>query len=432
MTQTKLPKDFEDFLRFGHMELFDYQRPVVRMLFRAWETRTDAAIKQARQTGKTAILSVWLAYMIIRHRIRLVIISTKQQKTQKISRKILQIMRASGQEIDPNGVMEGRFEDDAGFICLSGNKEAQRESESADIVLVDEAQDVDYANVYPDLGPMTNMTNGIVMCIGIGGIASSFIETMFDDPQVLTAEVPRGVVESEARRTGNATLIKWVERMKLERQRLTPVDFAAHYECMRIPDVEYALLPNIHRWDDKYPGRQFSPLEARDLRVGIDWGKRSDSSALVGVAVMHTEGGLDYVLYGYGQYSGLGYAQQIERINEKLESDDFPWTTVYAETVGVGNVCADILKDKLVRPEALKEAWPGQSEKSECCKTLQVQSQANRMLWVDDGEFAQSCINDLKNVGVRYTASDLLKPTHSDWLAALMAPFYPVKIAEVK
>jgi hypothetical protein len=434
----KLPDTFEHFLKKTGVTLFEFQREFALWLFLLWRDRrdpikhSDGAVKMARQVGKTTITAVWLAYIIIMYRAQIVIISTKQQKTKKMARLILKFLRATGERLETKGVEEARFEDDAGFVCLSGTPESQRESETADIVLVDEAQDIEFESVYHDVGPMTAMTGGFILSIGIGGTAWSFGEQMFDKEGdgVRTMTVPWYKIAEEAHRTQHPALVnQWLPTMERDRVRMTPIDFAAHYGCERIPDTSYALLPNIYLWNNVYPDRKFDPMDAYDLRVGLDWGKRADSSALIAVAHLHGDVGTDYVMYGYGHFQ-CGYDQQLEEITKILKGE-MPWQVVDSELNGVSEPMVDFLRQRLGRPGVLHEFSADKLGKSDALKSMNRASNNGRMLYVDDGRLAAACVKDLRAIGMKYTESDVIKATHSDWGAALLATFYQKRIAKV-
>lgn len=388
-------------------------------MFLAYHLGEDIAVKQARQTGKTMLTSIWLAYQIMRNRARIVIISTKMQKTKKIAKKILQALKRCGEKLTEDSFVETRCPDEAGFICMSGQPDAEREGETADIVFVDEMQDIDFEAVYEDVSPMRAATGGIIISAGIGGIAVSFGETMFDNKDVVKVLVTWREVALE--REQHAWIAKWLRTMEKDRKIMDQATFEAHYEGRRLPANKVAWLPYLISWDEVYPDYKFDPFQCKRAVVGLDWGRRTDFSALVGLALMPQK--MDLVMYGFGKYDGMGYAEQLEGVNNDLAS--IPYHYISSETNNIGDVLTEFLRKKLkAEARALKEFYTDAEMKKNTVQHLNFMSVTKRLLFVDDGRWALDAVEDLVRVGVKYTATGGMKITHSDWASALIAATY--------
>lgn len=397
-----------------------FQRRTLGSLFVAYHKGLDSAIKQPRQTGKTMLIAVWLAYQIMRNRARIVIVSTKMQKTKKIAKKIIQILKRCGETLIEDSYVESRCPDEAGFICMSGQADAEREGETADIVFVDEHQDIDFDAVYEDVSPMRAATNGIIVSAGIGGAALSFGEEMFDDTDVVRILITWREVALE--REEHEWIPGWLTVLEKDRKRMPPEKFEAHYEGRRLPAVKVAWLPHLLNWDDVYEGAAFDPLKSKKAVVGLDWGRRADFSALVALALMPS---MDLVMYGFGKYEDMSYADQLEGVNNSLRT--IPYHKISSETNNIGDVLTEFLTSKLeADARVLQGFYTDAAMKQNITQHLTFMSGTRRLLYVDDGRWCADAVEDLRRVGVKYTATSTMKITHSDWASALIGAAYEI------
>ncbi len=417
-----------------------YQIKTFELLFQAWAERKDAALKQARQSGKSIPTAIWLAYMICIERCQVVVLSTKTQKTRKIARYLLRIMRASGEPMSPDSTTESRFDDEAGFVCFSGKPEAERESDSAHIVLIDEGQDVPIEPVYGDVSPMRSGFNGILVVMGIGGVVDSFVEHMFDNPQVLKMEIPYTEVAVDRPH--------YVQTVEKDRVMMTPTEFKAHYECQRIIDTGAVLLPYILPWNEHFPDTPFNPEAATELYIGVDWGRWQDSTALLAVAKIfdrsdpRAENRPLTVLYGYELMSGMGWFAQLDRCFEFVKRTMFDF--LKPELNHVGDALVEFFEARMreeqennnfeISDDGYQPVYSDEHVKSDANKRLCVISTSQQMYYVPDltrpdASLHDRCVSNLRRVKMKFNIGGRLTTEHSDWMSALRCPFYPTSTA---
>lgn len=447
-TPSAIPVEFKEFLAlvgpkkkiFG---LWPYQIKIFEALFTAWEIRStidpadpnaklpDVDIKQARQSGKTVPTGLFLAFMIIVYRLQVVLTSTKTQKTRKIARYILSIMRMAGEQMMADGVGEARFDDEAGFVCLSGKKEAERESDTAHIVFIDESQDIDYEPVYGDLSPMRAGTTGILVTAGIGGVPESLGERLRDDPNSIKVIVTADEVIAERphyRLTAEA-----------DKAKMLPWEWRAHYMCERITNNSALLIENIYDWDEAFPGYEFNPdwkenPAAADwqLEVGLDFGRKFDSSVGIGVAYLPKED--IYVLYGFTAATSVGWTVQVAQFAEWLET--VPWDRVRPESNSMGDVVEEVLykeleERELINPESYVPIQTTDETKAAALRTIAIHAMRRKFYFVrnkqwDPDGLCDRVITELKQITVKTNIRNKMEISHSDAGSALLTLFHLV------
>lgn len=447
-SESLIPDDFKEFLCIvgpakGITGFWPYQVKIFETLFRAWYSREsidpadpkaklpDVVVKQCRQSGKTVPCGLWLAYMIVVECCQEVFISTKLPKTKKIARYVISIMRLCGEKMAADGIAEARFEDESGFVCLSGKPEAERESDTAHIVLVDEGQDVPHFPVYGDVSPMRSGTTGIVVALGIGGTTDSFIEKLWDVPGNFLVEVawPEVVKERPHYRL----------TVETDRQNMLPWEFRANYEVARITNNSALLIDEIVDWDEAFPGMDFDPNPETNkaaaswmLEAGIDWGRKFDTS--VGIAKAYLPDEDIHVLYGFDFYQQVGWTVQSKGLAEWLGV--LPYHRVRPEQNHVGDPMEEMLyKDleeaDLITPETYVPIFSSGDAKSAALRELAILAMKRKLYVVhrkkwDPKGMGQRLIADLKAVTITHDVRDKMKPSHSDSLSALLTLFHKV------
>lgn len=444
-----IPQGFKDYLHELERQRpelrfhpWPYQLKLLELLFTCWKHGKDGVIKQTRQSGKTIPTSYWLGYMIVMEGCQVVIVSTKAQKTRKLARLILKIMTASEYPMSTAGVNEARFEDESGFVCLSGKEDAAREGDTAHIIVVDEAQDVPMYPTYADLSPMRVGTAGIFIAMGIGGIiggpAPSMSSNLSQDPSFEKLIVTADDVLTD-RPAYKAAMDKIARHM-------TPTEVQQHFYMKDIPSAGNSLMPKLYLYDELYPGATFDPAKERgaELIVGFDWGQRADSTAIIAAAVVREQeddGKIwtrKAVLYRFAWFGAIGYVEQLDEIVKILR--DIPFDILRPELNGPGIPMEAFLKARLIKegiiPKDNDRVWQpvtaGKDNNLHAQNDITVCSFAGGMSYINDGGgFADRAVSDLKGVGVTYTAGGVPKTTHSDWFAALRPCFYQERIAQV-
>lgn len=447
-TPSAIPLEFKQYLaivgpRKKIYGIWPYQIKIFEALFTAWQIRgsldpldpnavlPDVDIKQCRQSGKTVPTGLFLAFMIIIFRLQVVLTSTKEKKTRKIARYILTIMQMAGEPMPANGVGEARFDDEAGFVCLSGKKDAERESDTAHFVFIDESQDIDYDPVYGDLSPMRAGTTGILISAGIGGVPESLGERLRDDKNSIKVIVTADEVIKER---PSYRLIAEADKSKM-----LPWEWRAHYMCERITNNSALLIEDIYDWDEAFPGREFNPdwktnEDARDwaLEVGLDFGRKFDSSVGIGVAYLPKDD--IYVLYGFTTATSMGWTVQVEQLTGWL--DQVPWDRLRPESNSMGDVVEEVLYQQLeakgmVTPESYAPIQTTDDTKAAALRTIAIHGMrrkfyfVKRKEWDPDGN-CDRIIAELKQITVKTNIRNKMEVKHSDAGSALLTLFHLV------
>lgn len=433
-----IPQAFLLFLAAIGFNPWPYQVLIFSNLFEAWFTRRDLTVKQCRQSGKSVPTALFLAYMICVERLQVVILSTKTSKTRKIARYIIRIMRSAGERMTADGIGEARFEDEAGYVCFSGQPDSNRESDTAHIVLVDESQDIPFRPVHADISPMRAGTNGIFVCLGIGGVMESMGETMARNPRHLHLVIPWQQVVGDRPAYQNT--------VDKDREEMLPWEFMAHYECQTILDNSALLIPQIHSWDDYFPGLPFDPeqADAGALQAGMDFGRKFDSSVTIACAHIPNPAATKkddpgfYVLYGFDMYQGVNWTTQLKGMVQWFR--EIPLDMIRPETNNMGDVLEQLLYDMLsdqepplVNPQSYAPVFFGNSEDEiNAIRQIALASFAGRLFYVKRREWdpkgcADRILNDLKSVTVKHNIKGKMETSHSDPLAALRVLFCPLQ-----
>lgn len=419
----------------------------------------DTTVNQARQSGKTVPMGIALGYKVVADHYMLALLSSKEFKVNKVARSLMKQMKWSKRKLATCGVAESRFEDESGFIRMSGRDQSEREGETAHIVYVDEAQDVNFDSVWPDISPFTLATGGIVLATGIGGVDSSIMETMRSREGIHRIDVPyQDVLDKWGVPDGRDGLYR--RRVEEDKGLMRPEIFSAHYECQRIPEGTMALLKNVIPWSEAFPGQPFDPtrylksdpLMMWDCNIGVDWGKRTDASAALAVGFLDppasdSRAPRTLVIYGYFFSEGKDYHDQADALAAWVPH--IPYDSIKPELNNVGIAVAEILKRSLARESStsgvqyrVDEVWMDDERKMTAADristiALNKDPAKPRLIYVDPAadperrmehyglKYANRCASALRNVGIKYTESRTgtlrMKISHSDWLSALLA-----------
>lgn len=410
-----------------------YQLKYFNHIFKCYYLNHDGTCKQARQTGKTTLSPLPLGYFITQMRLHTIICSAALNKIPKITRPIIKQMHKSGERRGADSLGETRFDKDgAGFKIVSGKDDAMKEGETSHILVVDEGQDVNYTPVYAEISPFRDGVDGIIFVMGIGGIAESMIEKMEDDPDTLKLNIEDDEVVRERPRYQKA-----IDRGK---RKMLSWEYLANYKGRRIQVNGSALLPQIWRWQDKFPRKKFNPDDADIIDISFDYGGRVDSSCAIAIAKFSD--GM-WVMFEFEYYApGESYDTQLEGLSDF--TIEVPWNQLKPETNNLGHLYTAMLRRTIDqklremdgRPLDDNDWCPVEANEyniDAACRTLYNKSLEGNLGYVETGDHSLACVNDLKAQKVKYTIKRKMKnEPHSDWAAALRAQCGMKKVAEVK
>lgn len=410
---------------------WEYQVTVFNHFFGCWYDLVDGTDRQARQTGKSTTIPIPLSYLIIEEHIQTVIISTKVEKTRKLTRPIRKAMWKDGRFLAVDSLEETRFdENEAGYKALSGSADAKKESETAHVIVVDEAQDIPYSPTYKEISPMRKGVGGIIFAMGIGGFDESMMMTMTEQVDVRNLNIRYDEIPERP---------KYRADVELERTKMLSVEFDSNYKGERTSRVSNALIENLPEWSELFPSIPFSPSLLTEAEIGMDFAAVQDDTCAVARGIY----GDVHVIYDYDFYrKGEPIATQIEGLVKFMMRVDFD--ALRPENNHLGRVVIQMLASRM-EEELRKAGWNGDIEKiwkpitvtdrniDHACRTIHELSASNRLCYVDNGKnpHVKRCIADLRNVGVKTGAQRMLKMTHSDWMAAFRVMYCGKRLARV-
>lgn len=434
-----VPPRFWRFCMFvdPYIGFWPYQVLAFDHFFKCWYMRQDGTQKQSRQTGKSTMIPLPISYLICDDdtRAQVIVCSAAMNKIHKITRPIIHIMKKTGMERYPDAAGETRFAaTGAGFKNVSGKDDAFKDGETSHVLLVDEAQDVNFQPVYAQISPFRDGVDGIMFAMGRGGIPDSMLEKMEDQPDTLNLNIIDEQIVKQRPRYQKA-----MDRGKRE---FLDWEYAAHYRGERIQLKGAVLIPRLPEWGELFPNTKFhyDQCEPGSIELLFDFAGRVDSTC--GIAIGKV--GDMTVLFDFVRFApGENFDTQICGLAEWIV--DTPFDNLRPEVNNLGDLfvhnvkskIADILRERKMK-SLDKTRWhpvtANEFNIHEACRLIYKASIAGNLVYVNDHKnpHTMSCIKDLKGIGIRYTPKRKIKfANHSDWGAALRAGFTTKKIARL-
>lgn len=410
---------------------WEYQIKAFDHFFECWYEVVDGTLRMARQTGKSTTIPIPLSYLVIEEHVQLVVLSTKVEKARKITMPIRRAMWKDGRYLSMDSIVECRFdENEAGFKALSGREDAKKESETANVVIIDEAQDIPYTPTYKEVSPMRKGVGGIIFAMGIGGPDDSMMMTLVEQPDVHSMNVRYNEIpERPSYRAG----------AEQERTKMLAWEFASNYEGEPVSRKENTLLDKVHEWSDLFPAQPFSPALLDDIQIGIDWAEVRDHTCAVATGVYgETHVMFDFLWFARGEVVDYQIAEIVKFCMR------VPFDKLRPESNHLGRLMIKMLWEKL-EPELRKIGWKGQLEDiiqpvsvndvniDRAIRAIHELSAGNNLCYVrnEKNPHQKRFISSLKNVGVKRMPHGKLKNEHNDEFSALRTRYTGIRVARV-
>lgn len=431
------------FIAFLGVKLTSYQDELARELLRFPD---DAKVKQARQTGKSFIMGLLLFFIAFELKWNIILAAPILDQTWAIMKVVHQVKRLVSKRkkakngklrLDVDNRYEVAFMDRGSIRAVSGSETANVESKSANLIVIDEHQDLTWTKVAE---VFKNMLVGTILfqsektggacpfwSCGIGGEGDSVAERpsaqyewelpwqkvlfMIEEEARLCADDP--VIAERARKKA-AQYRKFIEG---QRHDMMPEEFAAHHECKRLDTSAKFLIPTMFSYDalpEKYV-----------TTIGVDYGRSIDKTI---ATILHhaLDSEEDFFIEGWLILQG-SFDWQHERIVQWLR-DEVTWDHILTEVNGIGHGPTDFLSKAIPEVEGITidEKW----------KTRQAQKinrlcSSGKMKYNAAHEFAGVFVKDMTKLKYKMTTTSLLSVDHSDFLSSLMIAMEEPKYASV-
>lgn len=286
------------------------------------------------------------------------------------------------------------------IVSVTGSVNANKQGAKGHIVIIDEKQDVPGATAAEDFIGM-KIRGGCMWLVGVGGSPTSAGEMFKEDAYIST--------------------LPWMEYAKWDtdyeeekvipaRRLCLPEQFAAHYEAQPLDTSSNILIPHINFYS--------GDLKGGYVRVGVDWGKRRDTSA---ATVVQTIDNVSYItewLIPTGTYD-----EQMDKLTHWLKYD-IEYDEVIAEDVGVGDSATDFLirymRDSKSGPSGIRGHGVSAKWKSDQAIMINKMAGNHTLLYNKDHTLAEMFYKEITSIGYKINDSNLCKTDHSDFLSSLM------------
>lgn len=412
---------------------WEYQIKAFDHLFHCWYTQTDGTLRQARQTGKTTTMPLPLSFLIQEEHIQLVVISTKLEKTRKLTRPVRRAMARMDERLEVDSLDEARFLDESGYRSLSGSEDAKKESETAHIIVIDEAQDIPYSPTYKEISPMRKGVGGIIFAMGIGGPEDSMMMRLIDQPDVENVNIEYDQIPERP---------AYKEDVEKERYKMLASEFEANYRGARTSRNANTLIEEILEWSELFPNMPFNSDVLEDIEIGVDFAQVQDNT----VAIASGFYGDVCVIFDVDWYArGEATDVQLEGLTKFFMR--VPFNALRPEVNNLGRWVVQDLK-RMLAEELKKTDYKGDPEKlwapvtvndhniDTAIRSIHELSATRHLCYVVNGADGKNphmkrCIADLRNVQAKKTRSGKLANSHSDFFAALRTRFCGRRIARL-
>lgn len=394
ISHTEILERWDKFLKKLRITLLPYQQELAEQLLLFPE---NAKITQCRQSGKSFDFGLLCVFLMVVLRLNIVLTAPIVTQTRQIMKYVLRAQDRFKFKYHWKNKYSLSLVNRGSIECLSGSDTANVEGPSADILIVEEHQDMTMEHVADVFLPMLSWTEGLLWTCGIAGADGTVAE--------------RNDVDFEWK-------LPWQEVVKVKpgyqkivdmaRKESLPPEFKSNYECKKLDMSAHRLITKLEAIED-------TEYEYAKTVVGIDWGKRIDQSVCTVVDKVGTDN-----VYMTGWLVPTGsYDQQITQMVKWLR-DDIDYDEIISETNGVGDGCTDVLIKEMgddgvnVTGLYVDDKWL-----SEMAKLVHRKAASGELRYNESHPVAGACVKDLKMVDYKMLDTDLVKCTHSDFLSSL-------------
>ena len=403
MTHSEILKRWAMFLKLIGVILLPYQQELAEALLLFPET---VKLTQCRQSGKSFVIGLVCFFLMYILKWDIVVTAPTLPQTRHIMKHVLRCQDKVRAKFHYSNKYSLSLKRRGSIQCLSGSETANVEGPSADLVIVEEHQDLTMEHVSAAFLPMLSWTDGLLWSCGIGGASGSVAER--DDVEFVWSLPYQEVIKVKP---GYERLVE------AARKEMLPEEFAAHYECQTLDMSAKRLISNMQSYAVK-------DYEDSLTVVGIDWGKRLDQSVVTVVDKVEK----NFFITGWLVPTG-SYDEQVLQIVEYLK-DDVAYDEIISETNGVGDGCTDMLIKEMgsdgifVTGLQIDQDW-----KTEQAKLVHRTSKNGQLKYNKEHELSGACIKDLKKVDYKMLDTDHVKCTHSDFLSSLFCALHTQGVA---
>jgi len=371
-----------------------------------------ATIRWTRGSGKTFLLGKLGFFLAYRLGWDIIVGAPTEKQTEAImgevdgaARRILGrndlISNTERVKIKPTGA-------EIRALGLGSSSYKTAQSKHAQLVIIDEMQQLVAGEVAESVIGMVAPHQGSVWLAGLGGSPGS-------------ASAVFGAMD------GVHSVHPWQEHIKLDpvyvdyvddaRQTMPPPEFAAHYECADLDMSEFLLVPSLDTIDQ----HMHDPF----TMVCIDWGKRRDQS--VATVIDRDASGIYYHLRDWKVLNG-SYTEQGRVLGKWLL--DIPYDEIRVEINGVGDGASDILKEEILKSDPdsrIRDVWVLQN-KNKALHRLFGAARDKKVLYDDKNPRSVPFIKEITSIKYRMSESGSMiipQSSHSDYLSSILLAFVP-------
>ena len=387
---------FNTYIERLGITLLPYQSVLVDELFKFPH---NARVTQCRQSGKSFILALVIYFLAYTEHWDVVITAPKIDQTKWIMNPIRKIQEKVKAKTYNRNIHSIDMINRGSIVCLSGSETANVEGASAHLLVVDEHQDLLRSHVGEVFVPMLTWHDGLYWSCGIGSLPGSVASR---DELDLDWNLPwQDVIKVKP---------DYENKVNLARRENTPEVFRCHYECKPLDTSGALLIPIIYSYNND--------INDGHIRVGIDWGKRTDQSVATAISIKED------MIYIIDWLVPTGsYDEQIDQLVNWLQND-IEYDEVISEDVGVGDSATDILIRRMKDPKGFESGVSGHgvSTKWKSKQAMMIHKRAGNktLLYNDNHDISEVFRKDITSLGYKMLDSNLIKPDHSDFLSSLM------------
>lgn len=384
----------------------------------------DANIKQARQTGKSFIMGLLVFFIAYEMRWNIVLTAPVQWQTwaimevvHKVKRKVDHKMKSQKKgrlKTQVDNRYELVFAGRGSVRALSGSETASQESASADLVVVDEHQDLTWEYVSEVFGAMlgssilfhSEKTGGETpfWSCGIGGERTTVAERVDCD---FTWELPWQAAHQTLIDTGRENdAAKYKTYVTKRKNTMFPPEFAAHFECKRLDTSEKLLVPEIHAYERLPDGSV--------ITIGFDFGRSVDKT--IGTALHQVEALEVYYIEDWLIEQG-SFDMQHDRVCDWLKGDKQVWDHVNAEVNGIGHGPTDFLSREFPEVQGINVSTRWKTRNAQKVSRL---ASNGKLTYNPKSKLAGQFVKDITSLKYNMTNTSEIHVDHSDFLSSLM------------
>lgn len=412
------------FILFLGVNLIAYQIELAEELLKF---PLDAKITQARQTGKSFIMGIlvfFIAYVLKWN----IIISAPvlwqtgaiMKEAHKVKRFVDRKMRRQGKgrlRIDTDNKYELSFIGRGSIKAISGSETARSESASANLVIVDEHQDLTWMHVSEVFGSMlgssilfqSKKTGGLTpfWSCGIGGEVTTVGERGDVDFEWELPWQDAYKILIDTDRPNDAELYKTYVGKR--RESMFPEQFAAHFECKRLDTSEKLLVPEIQEYEILPDGTI--------VTVGFDFGRSIDKT--IGTE-LHRVPEMDlFFIKDWLSLQG-SFDMQNDKTADWLNSEALIWDHLKGEVNGIGAGPVDFLSREFPEIDGItvNARW-----KTRGCQKISRLAANGGLKYNPNAKLARVFATEITAIKYQMTnTSEITIPpeSHSDFLSSLL------------